>query len=275
MIAPDATAALADIAPTLEPLGFTEIEARAYVALLARPGQTGYALAKAIGKGQPSVYAALAGLEAKGAVAPTDAGSRTYAAAPVEELIATLRRRQDARLDHAAEALRRVNAADGGETVSRLDSADQVFAKARSLLQGATETVLFELTSGPAQALRAEVAETVARGVKASGMVLREEDVIPGADCIVSPVGARVAAIWPVDLLILIVDGRQGLIAGLGEAGKAQALWTDSLFLSVILHNAITSDVLLHQSMKPDWIGPNLTLFGGHPPGFRDFLSLA
>lgn len=265
-----------DLTQTLGPLGFTEIEAQAYGALLARPDQTGYRLAQAIGKGQPSVYAALNGLEAKGAVTGAGGSPRTFRAAPPAELLARLRSRQDRQFEEAARLLDRIAAPPPAGAMVQMTDPDQIYARAEAMIERARETVIWELASGPAAALRSPLIAAGARGVRSTGLVLRPEDVVEGSDCIVSPVGDRVATVWPVGLLIVVADAREALIAGIGhDGGEGEALWTDNLFFSVVLNNAIASDLLVHRSATPDWTGPNLTLFDGHPPGFRDFLSRA
>lgn len=65
MASPDASSSLTK---ALGAVGFTELEAAVYADLVRKPGQTGYALAKRLGKGQPSIYSALANLEGKSAI---------------------------------------------------------------------------------------------------------------------------------------------------------------------------------------------------------------
>lgn len=266
-------AVLDDLPALLAPLGFTELEALVYGELLRSPGLTGYALAKVTGKGQPSVYAALASLETKRAVFATDTGARSYAAVPVAELLTRLRRNHEQWFVQAEEALTRVQASTPPDSLVQLRNADQVYERAQQMIDAAQETILFELAPGCREALAPHIQSAAKRGLSASGLVMRAEDAIDGARSVVSPVGSRVLEVWPFDLLVLVTDARQVLIGGLSEDGAARALWTDSLFMSVILHNAIASDVLLHHSSGEDWTGPNLSLFGRHPPGFRELLS--
>lgn len=260
----------------LAPLGFTEIEAQAYGALLARPDQTGYRLAQAIGKGQPSVYAALTGLEAKGAITASGQSPRIYRAAPPSELLARLRARQERQFDEAARLLEKIATPAPPGTVSQMTDPDQIHARAEAMIARARETLIWEMASGPVSTLRPALAAAAARGVRSSGLILRPEDVVEGSNCIVSPVGPKVATVWPVDALFIVADAREALIAGVplhGVGGEGEALWTDNLFLSVVLHNALASDLLLHRDASPDWVGPNRALFDGHPPGFREFIA--
>src|SRR5688572_5058165 len=74
-------------------LGFTELEAATYHALLGAPASAGYRLAKILSKPHANVYQALAGLERKGAVIFEDDARRVYSASPRSEVFERLRRR--------------------------------------------------------------------------------------------------------------------------------------------------------------------------------------
>ena len=63
---------MADITALLQQLGFSEYEARAYLALLQRNPLNGYELAKVSGLPRANVYAVLQKLEERGAVVRLD-----------------------------------------------------------------------------------------------------------------------------------------------------------------------------------------------------------
>jgi sugar-specific transcriptional regulator TrmB len=77
---------MADLTALLQQLGFSEYEARAYLALLQRNPLNGYELAKLSGLPRANVYAALQKLEERGAVVRLDIPSRARYApvAPTE-----------------------------------------------------------------------------------------------------------------------------------------------------------------------------------------------
>lgn len=256
----------------LTPLGFTETEALVYGELLRQPDQTGYGLAKAIRKGQPVTYAALSSLESKGAVMAGFAPGKAYRAIQPEELLAGLRSQFERRCDLARQRLVPSRVAPSTDQVFQLKSAQQVFERARSMIAEAETTILFELFPEPADVLMASLRGAVARkGLAVAGLVLRPEDQIEGARTILSARSGYIRSVWKQEVLVLITDARQVLIASLDSYGEvSRAMWTDSLFISVLFHNAITADVLLHEKMGPDWIGPNRDLFGRLPSGFSE-----
>jgi predicted transcriptional regulator len=77
---------MADITVLLQQLGFSEYEARAYLALLRRNPLNGYELAKVSGLPRANVYAVLQKLEDRGAVVRLDmpSGARYAPVAPTE-----------------------------------------------------------------------------------------------------------------------------------------------------------------------------------------------
>lgn len=253
-------------------VGFTELEAVVYADLVRKPGQTGYALAKRLGKGQPSIYGALANLEAKRAIHGTDATSRTYSPVAPSELIARARADQAALLSLAEEELDQLQReGDDPSSLLRVDDVEQIFVRAQRLIDTATDTLLFEFTPPFGERLEPALENAVRRGLSVSGLVMGGADGIAGARNVISPVAAKILKTWPFAVLILVADGRQSLIAGIGD-GVTQGLWSDSLFLSVILNNALASDVLLQEQQSDKWQGPNLDLFGKYPPGFLDLM---
>ena len=77
-----------EIVGALQRLGFTEYEARAYVALVRRSPLNGYELAKASGIPRANVYGVLERLEDRRAVVRVDeSGGTRYAPVPPAELL--------------------------------------------------------------------------------------------------------------------------------------------------------------------------------------------
>src|ERR687887_1595424 len=84
---PDAREALVE---RLVRLGFSQYEGRAYVGLLVRGEQTGYALANATGVPQPKIYETLRRLRERGAIVLTTDHPARYAPVPAESVLASL-----------------------------------------------------------------------------------------------------------------------------------------------------------------------------------------
>lgn len=192
---------------------------------------------------------------------------------PPADLIARARAEQAALLFRAEQELSQLQREeDDPSSLLRIDDPDQIYARAQRVIDTANDTLLFEFTPPFHDRLAPVLEKAVARGVSVSGMVMGGGDAIAGARNVISPVSAKILRAWPFAVLILVADARQSLIAGLGD-GVAQGLWSDSLFLSVLLNNALASDVLLQEQQPASWKGPNLDLFGRHPPGFTELMK--
>src|SRR5262249_37024015 len=94
-----------DAIPSLTGLGFTELEAEVYIALLRASPATGYRVAQSIGRPVANTYKAIESLQHKGAVLVDEGASRLCRAVPAEELLAQLERTFRRRRQTAADAL--------------------------------------------------------------------------------------------------------------------------------------------------------------------------
>ena len=260
----------------LTTLGFNETEALVYCDLLKNPGSTGYRVARSINKAQANTYQTLNSLVQKGAVVFEEGDTRSFRATPPAELLARLRRTFLQHFEEAQTSLSRLQAkADGDERIYQLRNTEQVVERARAMLAAAEETVAFSWFPGWAEALNADLKAAVERGAAAAGLILRPEDHVPGAKTVLSKVAQGVLDVWPGEQLILVVDGRQFLLA-LKERGAGgelrQAYWAQNMFVATILHNALSSDTLVHGSELILEIGGSIQkhLYGRYPPGFRE-----
>lgn len=258
---------------TLCRLGFTELEAEIYAQLLRHQGSTGYAVAKAIRRPHANVYQALATLERKGAVFYEDEPSRVYSAVPPADLFAQLRRRFDAECAAAEEAFAEVEAQEPGEQgLYRLSTSEQVIGRARAMIEAAGECVVIYANPEIMPDLRPALEAAVARGVAVAGLMLRDEDLIPGSRLRMSRVASRVTRTWRVTPLLLAVDASELLLAQFspGDVEVHEAVWTRSGFLASLFHNTIVSDTILHSLPAIEEImSPNRFLLGELPSRIR------
>jgi sugar-specific transcriptional regulator TrmB len=259
----------------LTTLGFNETEALVYCDLLKNPGSTGYRVARSINKAQANTYQTLNSLVQKGAAVFEEGDTRSFRATPPAELLARLRREFEQQFDTAQTSLTQLEAkAADDERIYQLRNTDQVIERARAMLAAAEETISFSWFPSWAQELRDDLAQAVGRGVAAAGLILRPEDDVPGAKCVLSKIADVLVDIWPGEQIILVIDGRQFLLA-LADSPSGelrQAYWARNAFLATIMHNALSSDTLVHGSNLILEIGGSIQrhLYGKLTPGFRD-----
>lgn len=225
--------------------GFTALETRIYVALLETSPQTGYALAKRLGKAPANVYQSLAGLAQKGAVVLEEGQTRAARATPPAELLAGLTRRFEAQRQQAAESLARIATRAPQDRLYQVQTLQHLFDKAESMLEGARETVLFDLFPGPMETLDAALRRAVDRGVRVSGIAYAE--VARPYATVSAPRPGDSMSRWPGQQLTLVVDAREFLLALVSADGRSvvHGLWSDSVYLSCIQHNGLASEIAL------------------------------
>lgn len=268
-----------DVIQSLRRLGFSEIEALVYCDLLRHPGSTGYRVGKSIKRPHANVYQGLVALEARGAVLFEEGETRSYTAVPVKELLDHLQKRYDQDCRTAASALEDFSVEEPEEDrVLRLTNRDQAFARARTMIREAKETILIEAFSGPAQELRGDLEAAAKAGLSVAGMVLREEDRIEGSNIRVSQLAQRVLDLWKCDQLTLIVDARQFMLALFDNKTDElrRGIWVSSDYLAPVFNNGIAADVIMHsEPMFKETGSPNKLLFGRYPPAVRELLGIA
>jgi sugar-specific transcriptional regulator TrmB len=262
---------------TLRRLGFSDLEALIYLDLLRHPNSTGYRIGRSISKPHANVYQSLVALEQKGAVLFEEGETRIYSPVAPAELIDHLRVRYERECAAAERELKSLEVKPPEEDrFFRLTSRDQVYARARAMLEEAQETILIEMGPVPAEELRPSIEQAAARGVAIAGLTLREADLIEGTRIIVSKMADRLESMWPGDQLTLIIDGREFLLAlfdkNSGEVKRA--IWVNSHYVATILNNGIVGDIVLHDHPAINEMeSPNQHLFGRLPPGFRELLE--
>lgn len=258
----------------LSALGFSETEAAVYCELLLQPS-TGYRLAQAIGKSPPNVYLALGALHQKGAVLADDSDGRVYRAVAPAELLAALERQFDARRSEALSALTAIHKEAEDDRIYHLKTLDQVDARARAMIAGAREILLFDCFPEPFAALRPAFQEAAARGVRVAGIVYEEVDE-PAFDAVRSAPRPGIIERWPGDQLSIVADASEYLLALLAKDARQvrHAVWSNGSYLSALQHNALASEIRLCAIAPEDRDTlAELALLRAFPPGLRKLIG--
>ena len=260
----------------LTALGFTELEARIYCALLTSGPATGYRLAKLVGKAPPNVYQALSALSRKAAVLVDDTEPRTWRAARPAELLAVLGGTFAQRQEEAQRRLSSLATAPADDRIYQITDPDQVVERARAMLAGARDIVLFDLFEAPLAILRDPLEATAARGVTVAGLVYGPTPPMAGVTARPAA-GASVARDrWPGAQLTLVVDAAEHLVALMTPAmdGVRRAIWSDSAYLSCLQHSGLSAEIRL-TGVEEAAPGPlsRLSLLGAAPRGLRALIG--
>jgi len=157
----------------LQQLGFSEYEARAYIALLRRSPLNGYELAKLSGLPRANIYGVLQKLEDRGAVIRLDIpGGVQYAPLPAGELIQRLRNHFQESLDTAQQALNEISSPAEYEYVGNTRGYPALLEHARALLSAAQGRLLLAIWPQEALNLAEPLAQAEERGVEITTLCL-------------------------------------------------------------------------------------------------------
>jgi len=155
------------VRPLLDSVGFSQLEADAYVALRQEPGASGYRVAQMIGRPVGSTYKALETLRAKGAIV-SDETTRptTFSALPIREYIDARRRDLEALQARIEIELEDVVSTPAHAGIFELPTVGQVYQRCRELLRSAQTVALLNIDSRPLEELRGDLTAAADRGVK-------------------------------------------------------------------------------------------------------------
>jgi predicted transcriptional regulator len=167
--------AMTDATGLLQQLGFSEYEARAYLALLQRNPLNGYELAKVSGLPRANIYAVLQKLEERGAVVRLDLPNGTrYVPIPPTELTQRVATRFQQTLDAVEQALEDLATPADPEYVWNIRGYTALLDHAQALLGATRERLLVAIVRQEASALAEPLAQASTRGVEIVTLCLDE-----------------------------------------------------------------------------------------------------
>lgn len=230
----------------LAALGFSELEAAVYTTLVQKSPLTGYGVAQALGKPVANTYKAIESLRNKGAVLVDDGESRLCRAVPPSELLSRLERQFQQEKQETEQALGNIHSDTSDERIYPLQTVEQVYERARVMLEQCKEAALIDLFPEPLELLKKDLERAAERGVSLSAKVYQTVSV-KGVDVVVHPRGKQTLKRWPGQWLNLVVDGSEYLLSFLTLDGSRvhQAVWSGSPYLSWIYHSGLSSEITL------------------------------
>ncbi len=228
-------------------LGFSEYEAKAYVALLRENPVTGYQLSKLSGVPRSMIYEVIGKLIARGAAMSLrqEDGVR-YAPVPPDEFLDQLHREYEALVSDLKRDLALLVTAPDLEPVWNIEGRENILARAEEMIRQAEREIYLSLMPATFPELRVPLLEAVQKGVKV--VVYSPHPLnLPGAQVVVTPMSEeaheRVEGLW----LILVVDEKEVLIGEQLAALQARASWTSSPLLVFIAEHHLRTDPYLPQ----------------------------
>lgn len=215
-----------NIVGLLEQLGFSEYEARAYVALLQRSPLNGYELAKSSNLPRANVYAVLQKLEDRGAVVRLDTPTGVrYAPVPPSELTRRLGSNFQQALDSAKLSLEEITTPAEHEYVWNARGYAVLLDHARALLDATQNRLLVAVWPEESRALADSLAAAEARGVEITTLCMAACTKECG-NCRERLFRYKVAPGRPKRWLVLVADDSELLTGEIGSGEEAQTVRT-------------------------------------------------
>jgi sugar-specific transcriptional regulator TrmB len=255
-----------DLSHLLTGMGFTEYEARAYLALLHESPLTGYAVARVSGVPRSKIYEVLGSLVERGDVLVSHGEPTQYVPRPPRELIETRRQRAEKQFAEAEKGLEQfVHRAPPTELIWDIRGREEILFRVRDVIGRAREQILLELWEEDAPEIRAALEQAARQGIpitavsygKAELPFARVYEHEPGADEIAEEYGGR----W----IIVSIDARE-IVAGIVSLGKnSQAAWSAHLGMVMPITEQIKHDIYIaellaaHRDVLEASFGPSLS----------------
>ncbi|HEX8169654.1 MAG TPA: helix-turn-helix domain-containing protein [Thermoanaerobaculia bacterium] len=234
----------------LTSLGLNQLEAEVYVHLLQNEPATAYRIGQALGKQTANVYKAVGVLARRGAVLLEEGQNRVCRAVPVREFIRHTERAFREKTAQAAEALAGAHTPTFDERVYRVESVDAVLERAATMLEKeAKDVAVIDVFPAAFAAIRPSIEKAVRRKVQVHLQTYEPVKIAGTALHVVAHPGQQSLEHWRSEQLNLVIDARQSLLALMSQELDRvhQAVWTESLYVSVLLHGGITAEQTIHR----------------------------
>src|SRR5512133_558335 len=201
-----------DLLSSLLAIGFTEYEAKVYLALLRESPATGYQISKESGVPRSMVYEALGRLTGRGAVLRTDEHRATlYRPLPPEILIDRHEQEHRDLIENLREGLHELNNRPSEEHFWSIRGRNPVLSYALQMIQASQEELLLALSDPDLNTLAAEIEAACARGVNVSALLSGQAELGCGRVAHHSPLESQLQDLTSV--LVVVADNHEALIA--------------------------------------------------------------
>jgi sugar-specific transcriptional regulator TrmB len=237
---------------TLQALGFTAAEAKAYVALLKVSPATGYELASRSGVPRSAIYGVIKRLEAQGLVNAVGSDPARYVALPPADLEKTVETRFAKRLRELKQALESLAEPARANTTWTIQGYGSVLEESERLIAGTKKSLYGSLWSREAHRLDAAFRAARRNGVEIILFSFNPLDAALGTILSYEIAEHDLEVYWP-HKLILVSDQARALLGGAEEQPSTRAVLTEERALvEMAVANLVLDITLLGQRRGVD-----------------------
>jgi len=234
-------------------LGFTEYEAKVYLALLREYPATGYQLSKQAGIPRSGVYETLGRLEVRGAVLRTeDTKAALYRPMPPEALLNRLTDEHQRRIETLRQGLQAVYTAIDENYLWSFTGEASILSYAENMIANAQHEAMLVLADTHVRSLYNAVVEADQRGVAIGALLTGKENLQIGQIAHHPPQESELHNL--ANMLIVVVDELEVLIAGMQSIYTATV--TTNTNMVQVGRQFVWMELFAHRVF--DRIGPEL-----------------
>jgi Cd2+/Zn2+-exporting ATPase len=205
-----------DLLSGLGDLGFTEYEAKIYLALLRENPTNGYQLSKKTGVPRSMVYEALGRLHARGAVLKSGAERSTiYRPLPPEELLDRYDRQHQQLISGLRDNLLSLYDSNNEESLWTISGREASFAYASKMIANSKNEVYLVLDDTALEQLRSEIISAGERGNKIGVLLTGTDELNCGQVSYHPPAESELQGLD--NMVVVVVDGKECLIADMNH----------------------------------------------------------
>lgn len=240
-------------------VGLNQLEAEVYTLLVSHEPITAYRIGQLLRKPTANIYKSVESLADKGAVLIEEGTARRCRAVPPGEFLRQLERSFVQKTRQVAETVVDAKLPLRDESIYQLQSVPMLLERCRSMLDRCTTIAVIDAFPKPFEAIRDAVTQAIARGVEVFVQLYQPAD-IAGEHVVVAYESPEILAHWNSQQLNVVVDGAELLLGLMSQDMTAiyQAVWSESLYLSCIMHAGLMREHTVHRVMaaldstKPD-----------------------
>lgn len=248
----------------LKNLGFTEYEAKAYLALLTNAPSTGYAVAKNSGVPRSKIYEVLDNLTSRGDILESPGNPPLYKALPPKELIASRKAKAEENFLLAEQALEHYeNAATDRENIWNITGHDAIIQRVNECISNAGKRILVEIWSEDFKDISASLEQASKRGVNVT-IIAYGEIIADYANVYLHDMSNEITSEYGGRWIVFSADDEQVVAGTVSMEDESRAAWTMHQGLvmpitEVVIHDLYIAEILkAHRDILEDTFGKDL-----------------
>lgn len=248
---------------TLKHLGFSDHEARAYVAFFGEGPATAYQISQKTGLPRANIYNAVGALLARGAVQQVSVDPLRYVPRPPSEFFSSVAANIASHCDLATEEVAKLANAETWNYVAHYEGAERVAAKIKEIMTEARERIYIKTAAPLLEPFHEDILKAAERGVKLFIVAVNPGlDDLPRHDNIeiIPHEGKGAVTGRALNYLVTIsIDAKETFIASYGRG--SMGYYTHNKAIVYLLNTMILHEIYLAEIYRK--LGPDIDeLFG-------------